>query len=1371
MGCGGSKADNVEKPMEEKEEEVTAETSVALAEKSMAPIAVTNGPLSSADLAKRLIGSEKAEEFGLGKEFILRYGVLSQRGYYPEDLLKVNQDKYIVQTDVGAKMDMILGVFDGRGPEGDMCAGFVRKHMVNELKAQATTGTYANDFSKAYTETFRMINRYLHEEDDIDDSYSGTTAVCATFFGSDMYVANIGNSRAVIAERRGKNIVASQLSFDQTPHRRDERERVKAAGAMIMTTAMAEGKEKYDSGWVDTMKEDAPIKDQPLVFESGDTRPGCNYTRSIGDRASKRLGVIAEAEMLKKHLKESDQAIMIATDGVWQYLSNQVVCDTVFQYSDPVDAARAIIGQAYSLWMQFQDSCDDITLIVAYIDHKTAGKAPRAASEQEVKEYEMAEKIKQSSKDEAEGNAPKGPIMHALTAESKKKLAVVLADSGDDKDDDGDFVMEVHKKTKAEVERISASMQQNFMFQNMPEEQLKKIYDCMKKTPFEADQVGIKQGDKGDSFYVLDDGELKVTILIGGLNVEILQYKPNPTGANPCFGELALMYAKPRGATVTAQTDGFMWELDRRSFREVLKKSSKGSLMRTLRGVDLFKPLSVNQLQKLAEKMKEERYEPNQFVIKQGEEGNTFYIISEGKAVITKNDPEFPERGKELATIYDGMYFGERAILNSETRAANVLAGGNPNARKKEYLKLLSITKDNFEEVLGPLSKIMEDFRDQKYKQAAVKQLKKMSVNLTNAKLSHFEIKGLMCKAPPTKYVLATHMGKIDKDGNQLKAGVVYTIRARSKKQVVDMHMQTLLKQEMKLLTTMVNNEQYLPLPLQTMEDDAYIYSVLPTKVVCTLSDLMEHSGLLEEPSCRYFAAAISEGLQVVHAECATLGGVIYRNLDPSTVTLNENGCPQLLDTRFAVTAEPPPRDFCGQVHYLSPEQVSGNGHGKGADFWALGMLLYELMTASNPWVTGDPKKDSELSVYGKVQSHKFGELQFPAEAKVSVEMGKFLNELLHPEVDKRLGCKKGKLANSSRDQLRKHKWFEGFAWEELASGALASPAKQFCQERLKDTIITHQREGLFIFDDVYIPEEKDKNAFQECNETCELGFKTKRAIIANSENSRAHEKMRKEREEKVAVSKVKEEKIMAEKALEAEEAKKMGAEKAAQMAAEKNKVFEQKLDAFSEVKKRELDPEEERRKALLFGSLSSNLHLATDTVDMVLGEEGKAAGSMSQAPAGAPAPASESLLGQLSNRASKAARRASAAAGALIQSLTGVAEQQTPTGGTSLFGGPQSGFKLTPVPGAPSFGGYTPPAALKYRKTTTATSPLKTGSAGTPPVAEAQVMTPASSVPAPKFGGDTPPVTPSPVTPTPAKPSQPPPTWPKAADSFNAVF
>ena len=81
--------------------------------------------------------------------------------------------------------------------------------------------------------------------------------------------------------------------------------------------------------------------------------------------------------------------------------------------------------------------------------------------------------------------------------------------------------------------------------------------------------------------------EYQVTIENEGLQIEILRYKPNPTGANPCFGELALMYSKPRAATVTALTDGCLWEIDRRSFREILKKSSTKNLMRTLRSVEV----------------------------------------------------------------------------------------------------------------------------------------------------------------------------------------------------------------------------------------------------------------------------------------------------------------------------------------------------------------------------------------------------------------------------------------------------------------------------------------------------------------------------------------------------------------------------------------------------------------------------------------------------------------------------------------------------------------------------------------------------------------------------------------------------------------
>ena len=168
------------------------------------------------------MAGDKSETFGLGiSDFTLRYAALSQRGYYPDDLFKPNQDRYIIMADIEGRIDMaFLGVFDGHGTDGDQCAGFARKMMVPELLRQMKDPKYKNDFSKAYIKAFNEINDAMHENDDFDDSFSGTTAITACFFGSEMYIANIGDSRAVIAERKGKRIVGFPLSLDHTPYRR-----------------------------------------------------------------------------------------------------------------------------------------------------------------------------------------------------------------------------------------------------------------------------------------------------------------------------------------------------------------------------------------------------------------------------------------------------------------------------------------------------------------------------------------------------------------------------------------------------------------------------------------------------------------------------------------------------------------------------------------------------------------------------------------------------------------------------------------------------------------------------------------------------------------------------------------------------------------------------------------------------------------------------------------------------------------------------------------------------------------------------------------------------------------------------------------------
>ena len=76
---------------------------------------------------------------------------------------------------------------------------------------------------------------------DFDDSMSGTTAICVLLRGRSLLVANVGDSRAVLAERVDGGVVARDLSLDQTPYREDERDRVKARGARVATLDQIEG--------------------------------------------------------------------------------------------------------------------------------------------------------------------------------------------------------------------------------------------------------------------------------------------------------------------------------------------------------------------------------------------------------------------------------------------------------------------------------------------------------------------------------------------------------------------------------------------------------------------------------------------------------------------------------------------------------------------------------------------------------------------------------------------------------------------------------------------------------------------------------------------------------------------------------------------------------------------------------------------------------------------------------------------------------------------------------------------------------------------------------------------------------------------------
>ena len=101
---------------------------------------------------------------------------------------------------------------------------------------------------------------------------------------------------------------------------------------------------------------------------------------------------------------------------------------------------------------------------------------------------------------------------------------------------------------------------------------------------------------------------------------------------------------------------------------------------------------------KLADAIHEKWFEEGDYVITEGQEGETFYMLMSGKATATKT----LEPGKapvDVMEYKEGDYFGERALLKNEPRAANVIA--------KTRLQVVILDRKSFRRLLGPIDTIL----------------------------------------------------------------------------------------------------------------------------------------------------------------------------------------------------------------------------------------------------------------------------------------------------------------------------------------------------------------------------------------------------------------------------------------------------------------------------------------------------------------------------------------------------------------------------------------------------------------------------------------------------------------------------------------
>ncbi len=237
------------------------------------------------------------------------------------------------------------------------------------------------------------------------------------------------------------------------------------------------------------------------------------------------------------------------------------------------------------------------------------------------------------------------------------------------------------------------------MFSALDDKEKAIVVDAMEVDYNKKGDVIIKQGLQGEKLFVIGSGTLKCYKLFSGNTEETFLKTFQPGEA---FGELALLYNAPRAATIIADEDCTLYGLDRDTFNHIVKDAAakkREKYEKFLENVKILSTMDAYERSKLSDAFKEETFQPGEFIIKEGEEGNQLYLIEEGETIATK--VLVPgEAPKEVMQYKLGDYFGERALLKNEPRAANVVA--------KTVCTVVSMDRHSFKRLLGPIEELLK---------------------------------------------------------------------------------------------------------------------------------------------------------------------------------------------------------------------------------------------------------------------------------------------------------------------------------------------------------------------------------------------------------------------------------------------------------------------------------------------------------------------------------------------------------------------------------------------------------------------------------------------------------------------------------------
>lgn len=559
---------------------------------------------------------------------------------------------------------------------------------------------------------------------------------------------------------------------------------------------------------------------------------------------------------------------------------------------------------------------------------------------------------------------------------------------------------QVYQKSQQTKQLIKQAIYDNDFLKNLNHSQVEEITLCMFPVSHAKNSIIIKEGDVGSVVYVMEQGKVEVS-----KDGKLLSYIQRPGSV---FGELAILYNCTRTATIRAITDCKLWAIERICFQSIMMKSGlirQRDYIEFLKTVPEFSQVSNETLSRISGALEETTYNKGAYIIRQGGRGDTFYIISQGQVKVTVDvideRTQQPVGEKVLRYLKRGDYFGEKALLGEDIRTANIIAD-------VDNVVCLVIDRECFTQFI---SQIVEN---RQYDEPDLPITRIIDERFTNISLNDIKILTTLGMGGFGRVDLVT----IGDDKTKS-----YALKVMKKCQIVETRQEQHIINEKRIM--LESDSPFIVKLYRTFKDDKYLYMLMESCLGGELWTVLRDRRNFDEDTTRFYTACVVEAFSYLHSR-----HIIYRDLKPENMLLDEQGYVKLTDFGFAKRLYPPGSKtwtFCGTPDYVSPEIILNRGHDYSCDYWSLGVLMFELLTGAPPFTSDEPMKTYNIILRG------IDAVDFPR--TISQKAQNLIKRLCRDNLAERLGYQKGGI-----NDIMKHKWFDGFNWPGLRSRTLPAP-------------------------------------------------------------------------------------------------------------------------------------------------------------------------------------------------------------------------------------------------------------------------------------------------------------------------------------------